>query len=168
MPSTKRRFVRKRQRRCDRLRRAERCAESDSIGAHGSCDVLDLLLAEIIEGDVEPIAHLLVRRGAEADPARLSQRFEPGGNVDPVAKDVAILDDDVADIDAHAKFDAPLCRYCGVAGDHLALHLDRTAYRVDDAGELDKEAVTGGLDDPAAVLLDTGIAEFAPDCTQSS
>jgi hypothetical protein len=93
---------------------------------HGSCDVLDPLLAEI-EGEVEAVAHLLVYRGAEANPARLSQRFEPGGNIDAVAEDVAILDVDVAEIDAHAKFDAALWRCCGVAGDHLALHLDRTA-----------------------------------------
>ena len=39
--------------------------------------------------------HLLVRRSTEANPARHSQRFEPRGNVDAVAEDVAILDDDV-------------------------------------------------------------------------
>ena len=88
-----------------------------------------------------------MRCGTEADPARLGQRFEPGGNVDALAEDIAVLDDDVADINAHAKFDAALCRCCGVAGDHLPLQLDRTAHRIDDAGELDKEAVTGRLDD---------------------
>ena len=62
-----------------------------------------------------------MRRGTEANPARLGQRFEPGGNDDAVAEDVAVLDDDVTDIDAHAKFDAALRRCCGVAGDHLAL-----------------------------------------------
>jgi hypothetical protein len=94
-----------------------------------------LLLAEIVEGDVEAVAHLLVRRGTEANPARLSQRFEPGCNVDAVAEDIAILDDDVTDIDAHAKFDVALCRCRGVTGDHLPLHLDRTAHRVDDADD---------------------------------
>jgi len=118
----------------------------------------DLLLAEIVEGDVEAVAHLLVRRGAEADPPRLGQRFEPGGNVDAVAEDVAILDDDVPDIDAHAKFDAALCRCRGVAGDHLALKLDRAAHRVDDAGELDKEAVAGRLDDATPMLVSFGLS----------
>jgi hypothetical protein len=66
-----------------------RCTESDTIGAHGSCDVLDLLLAEIVEGDVEAVAHLLVRRGTEANPARFSQRFESGCNVDAVTEDIA-------------------------------------------------------------------------------
>ena len=34
--------------------RAGRSAESDSIAAHGPCDVLDLLLAEILEGGTSP------------------------------------------------------------------------------------------------------------------
>ena len=38
----------------------------------------------------------------------------------------------------------------GVALGHLALHLDRAAHRIDDAGELDEHAVAGRLDDAAA------------------
>jgi hypothetical protein len=53
--------------------------------------------------------------------------FEPGCNVDAVAEDIAVLDDDVADVDAHAKFDAAVCWCRGVSGDHLPLHLDCTA-----------------------------------------
>src|SRR6516225_402695 len=161
-----RRLVGERGRRSGRQRRAGRCAENDSIGAHGSCDVLDLLLAEIVKGEVEAVAHLLVRRGAEADPARLGQRFEPGGDVDAVAENVAILDDDVADIDAHAKFDVPLCRCRGVTGEHLPLHLDRTAHRIDDAGELGEEAVAGRLDDATPMLGDFGIAQFTANRSQ--
>src|SRR5215469_3740682 len=55
------------------------------------------------------------------------------------AKDVALFDDDVADIDAHAKFDAPPCR-CGVAGDHFALHLDGTAHGINHASEFAKSS----------------------------
>ena len=40
-----------------------------------------------------------------------------------------------------------------------ALHLDRAAHRIDDAGELDQQAVAGGLDDAAAMLGDLGIDE---------
>ena len=49
----------------------------------------------------------------------------------------------------------------GVALGHLALHLDRAAHRVDDAGELDEQPVAGGLDDAAAVLGDLGVDELA-------
>ena len=134
--------------------------------SHGSRDVFDLLLAEIVEDDVELVAHLLVRCGTGADSTRLSQRFEPGCNVHAVTEDVAILNDDVTDIDAHAKLDAALRRYCGVVGDHLPLHLDRTAHRVDDAGELGKQAVAGGLNDATAMLVNFGIAEFTTNRTQ--
>jgi hypothetical protein len=99
-----------------------------------------------------------VRRAAEADPARLAQGFEPGRNVDAIAEDVAILDDDVADIDAHAKLDATLWRCGSVAGGHFALHLDRATHRVDDAGELGKEAIAGRLDDATPMLGDFRIA----------
>jgi hypothetical protein len=66
----------------------------------------------------------------------------------------------------NAKFDAPLCRCCGVAGDHLPLQLDRAAHRVDDAGELDKQAVAGSFDDATPMLGDFGIAEFTANRAQ--
>ena len=40
----------------------------------------------------------------------------------------------------------------GVAGDHLALDLDRAADRINHAGELHKQPVAGGFDYAAAVL----------------
>src|SRR3984957_6981298 len=64
------------------------------------------------------------------------------------------------------KLDAPFCRCRGVAGDHLPLHLDRTAHRVDDAGELDKKAVAGGFDNATPMLGDFAIDEFTTNRTQ--
>ena len=49
----------------------------------------------------------------------------------------------------------------GVALGHRLLHLDRAAHRIDDAGELDQQAVAGGLDDAAVVLGDLRIDELA-------
>ena len=54
----------------------------------------------------------------------------------------------------------------GVALGHFALHLDRAAHRVDDAGELDEQPVAGGLDDAAAVLVDLGVDQLAPNRLQ--
>ena len=51
---------------------------------------------------------------------------------------------------------------------HLALHLDRAAHRIDDAGELDQQAVAGGLDDAAAMLGDFGVDKFAPQRLQAA
>jgi hypothetical protein len=46
------------------------------------------------------------------------------------------------------------------------LQLDRAAHRVNDAGELDKEAVAGGFDDATPMLSDFGIGEFPADGMQ--
>src|SRR5262249_12373727 len=130
-----------------------------------------LLLAEIVKGDIEAVAHLLVRRCTEANPARLGQRFEPGGNVDAVAEDVVILDDDVAGIDAHAKFDASLCRFFGVPPGPRALHSARPAHRIADADNPDQPPFAGGLDDPATMLGFLRIPKLAaarPQCGEGA
>ena len=49
---------------------------------------LAVLPSQNMTGDAEAVAHLLVRPGTQTNPARLGQRFEPGCNVDAVAKDV--------------------------------------------------------------------------------
>jgi hypothetical protein len=80
------------------------------------------------------------------------QAFEAGGNIDAVAIDLPPVFDDVAEIDADAELDAPFGRHNGVALGHLELDIDRTAHRVDDACELDQEAVARGSDDAATAL----------------
>src|SRR5271169_3271316 len=72
-----------------------------------------------LEREVELVAHVIVHNPADADPAQRRQGFEPSGDVDAIAEDVA-------EIDADAKCDAPLDRYIGVAIDHLTLNLNRT------------------------------------------
>jgi hypothetical protein len=56
--------------------------------------------------------------------------------------------------------EAPVCVNPGVALRHAALDLDRAANCIDDAWELEQDAVTGGLDDAAVVLRDLGIDEL--------
>jgi hypothetical protein len=136
---------------------------SDAEGADGPRDVLELLLADVFEGEVEPACRILLHPRRYADPAGLGQAFEPGCDVDAIAKDVAVLDDDVADIDPDAPLYAPLGRNRVVALGHARLHLDRAAQRVDDARELDEKAVSAGLYDPAAVLGDLRINQIRAD-----
>src|SRR5262249_29886058 len=44
---------------------------------------------------------------------------------------------------------------------------DGTAHCVDNAGELDEQPVTRGLNDASAMLLDFGVRQFAAQCRQS-
>ena len=127
------------------------------VSAHRPCNVLDVLLAHIRERVGELVADLIPHDAADTDPARLGEGFEPRGDVDAIAKDVVVVDDDVAEIDADAEFDALALGHIGVALGYPALDLGRTAHRIDDALELDEHPVAGGLDDAAATFGDLGV-----------
>src|ERR1700682_4258660 len=141
-------------------------SRSDAIDPDRPGNILDLLLALVVEGEVELVAHLIEDHPADADAAWLGKRFQPGGDIDAVAIDVVVVADDVADIDADAKLNALVGPNVGIALGHAALHLDRAAHRIDDAGEFHQYAVAGGFDNAAAVLLDLEVDEVAPDCLQ--
>jgi hypothetical protein len=126
-------------------------------------DVLDLLLAPVSKGEIELVAHLVTHHAADADPARLGQGFEPCGDIDAVTEDILAVDDDVAEVDPDPELDPLGIRRPGIPQDHLALHIDRAAHRIDDAGKLDEQPVAGRFDDAAAMLLDLWIGQFAPD-----
>jgi hypothetical protein len=98
---------------------------------------------------------------ADANPARIRQGFQPCCDIDAV-ENVALVDDDVAEIDPDAEFDTAVGRHIGVSLGHPALDFGGAAHRVDDALKLGQQAVAGGLDDAPAMLGDRGIDELAP------
>jgi len=105
---------------------------------------------------------VLLHPRRDADAARLGQCFEARCDIDPIAKDVAILDDDVADIDADAQLDAVVGRYPGIAPGHLALRFDGGAQCIHNTGELDEQPVAGGLDNAAMVFGNFRIEKLTP------
>ena len=99
----------------------------------------------------------------ETDRAGLGDAFEPSGDIDPVAHQVAVgLLDDIAEMDADAELYAALGRHAGVALDHAVLHLDCAAHSVDHAAKLNEAAVPGALDDAAMMRRDRGVDQVAP------
>ena len=96
------------------------------------------------------------RGGAQA--GSVSLRSE----VDTVAEDVVVVENDVAEIDADAEMDASLGSHAGVARGHLALHLDRTTNRVDHARKLAEQTIARRVDDATTVLLDLGVGNLSP------
>ena len=67
-------------------------AEPDAPGAHRLGDVLQRLLAQVVEGDLDLAADLPVRVVRHADAAGLGNAFQPRGDVDAVAEDVVVVD----------------------------------------------------------------------------
>ena len=98
----------------------------------------------------------------KTDRARFADALQPRGDVDAIAHEVAVaLLDDVAEMNADAKFDPALRRQARVAFDHAVLHFDRAAHGVDHAAKFDQAAVAGALDDAAVMEGDGRIDQVA-------
>ena len=117
-------------------------------------DVLQAALAEIFEGDIELAANILAHALGDADTAGLGERLEPRRDIDALAPHVAAIDDNVADIEAHAELDPPFRLYVGVALGHAPLDGEGAAHGVHDARELRQDAVAGDAHDTAGVAGD--------------
>src|SRR5262249_34316302 len=130
------------------------------VDPHGACDVLDCLLAPIFERVGQPIADQVAHGPRNADTAGLGERLQARCDIDAVAQDVVVLDDNVPQVDANAKPDTPLIGYVRLAVEHPTLHLDGAADRVDDAREFHEHAVAGILDDAPVIFLDLRIDQL--------
>src|SRR5262249_60189595 len=84
-----------------------------AVGAQRAGDVLQILLAHVVDCDVELAANLLVGGGRQADPARLGNGFQARGDVDRIAEDVIAFGQHVADIDADPEAEPLLGRLVG-------------------------------------------------------
>ena len=125
-------------------------------------DVLEPGLAEIADRQIEPSLDLAIGVLRQADRARRANAFEPRGDVDAIAHEIAVgLLDDVAEMNADPELDALVRRDSPVALGHAVLNFDGAAHGVDHAAKLDKRAVPSSLDDAAVVRGDGGVDQVA-------
>src|SRR5215510_2624961 len=122
---------------------------------HRLGDVLEPGLAKIADGKFEPRSHLPVGVLRKTYGSRL-------GNSLQARRDV----DDVAEMNADAKFDAPLRRQTGVALDHQVLNLDAATNSVDDTAKFHENSIAGSLHDASVVDGDCRIDQVASQGTQ--
>ena len=115
-------------------------------------------LAEIADREIKTALDLSVGILGKTDRTRLANALQPRGDVDAITHEVAVrFLDDVAQMNADAKFDALFEHDARVALNHGVLHFECAAHCVDYAAELDDAAVAGALDDAAMVHRDCGI-----------
>ena len=141
--------------------RVRRAAEPHAIDAHWLRNVFELLLAHVAYIERELALDLVVGIFGKADRAGPGERLHASGNVDAIAIDIALVDDDVTDVDADAEFDPPIFGNCSVALCHGALDFHGATNGIDRARKFDKSTVTCGLDDTAAMFRNLGIDKFA-------
>ena len=135
-------------------------AGPDDVNPNRAGDVLELLAAPVLKICLELAAYLPVCVFRNADGARVSDTFQAGGDVDTITENIAVLDDDVADVDADAKFDARALGHVSVTFAHPALNGDRTAHGIDSTGKLDQYSIARRLYDAAGMLGNLGVQEF--------
>ena len=122
----------------------------------------DLVLAEVLEHEVQFVAHLVADRARDADAARRRQRFDTRRHVDSVAQQIATLGDHITNVDADAKENLLLSIHAVVAARHALLKSDGASHRVDGAPELQQQAVAGRVGDAATVRFYQRVDELRP------
>ena len=128
--------------------------------AHRPNDVLDALLAQIVKGNRQLVADLIADRPRNAEPARLAQALQTRGDVDAVAENISLLDDDIADVDADSENEPLVLGHVLSAPGSSLLHRDRAGHGVDRARELDQYPVARGFDDASAAGSDGRVDEL--------
>src|SRR6516225_9249559 len=128
---------------------------------YGLDDVLERLLAQIIDVEGNLAASVIEDRLRYADAARLRQSLQPRRNVHPVAIEVAPLDYHIAKVDPDAEFYSFLRSHIGIACAHALLDLDRATYRIHDTWKLNEDAITHRFHDATAVLLVLRVDQFS-------
>jgi hypothetical protein len=123
-------------------------------------NVLKALLPEILETKVELAIDMLMHGAGDHDPARLGHTLQACGDVDPVAIDIVLRDDDVTKIDSDAISDAPRLIDIFVLFADSFLQFDCTLNRLHDARELHQKAIAHDLDDATAVFADRRLNDF--------
>jgi hypothetical protein len=133
----------------------------NAIHTYRSRDVLKLLLAGVLEPEVELAADIFLNAPRDANATWLGQILHAGSDVDAVTVNIALVDDYVSDVDTDAELDSTIFGNGGVSLDHCALDFHGAAHSIDSACEFHQGTIPSGLDDAAAVLGDLGIDEFA-------
>ena len=138
-------------------------AKLNAVNLHRSRNILKLLVTCVLETDVDLALHVLLHAAGDADATGLSKSLKTCCYVDAVPKNVAVVDDDVADIDADAELDPAIFGNGGVSLGHGALDFHGAAHCIDRTCKLDQRAIACSLDNAAAMFGNLGIDEFASD-----
>ena len=123
-------------------------------------DVLQRALAGVLEGEVGLAGQLFLHRIGNADAPRFRQCLKPCGDVDAIPEQVAVLHDNVTDVDADAEHDAALGRDLPLMDGHPLLHGDGTGHSIDNGAKLHDCAIAHQLDDAASMVCDQRVYDL--------
>ena len=132
------------------------------VDSNGKFDVLELLLADVLELQIETVADIVPHRLGNRDSSGLGHCFQARGDIDAIAVKVVVIDDHVAEVDADPKLDPPIFGNVVIAAAHFPLNLGGAVDGVHDAWELGEQTVAGQLDNSPLVSGDSRVEQFRP------
>src|SRR5262249_12618481 len=110
-----------------------------------------LMFACILELQVDLIADLPVSVLRNANSAGLSNPLQAGCDVYTITEQVLPLDHHITQVNSYPELDPLLGRHVCISAVHSALYIHSAAHRVHHGRKLDQNAITCGLNDPAAM-----------------
>jgi hypothetical protein len=119
--------------------------------------------SNVVEDEVKTPGHILLNACRHTNSSGLGQTFQPSRDIHPVTKDVVVLHNDVALVNADTELDAMVARCSGISLIHPLLPLGRTTQCVNHTGKFDQQAITRRFDDPSTVFADFRIDNVRPD-----
>jgi hypothetical protein len=137
--------------------RGNSTAKFDPPRPHGLGNVLQGLRPKVIPTDLDLAANLPISVIGYTYAARLSDTLQPSRNVDAIAKDIVVVDNDIADMNADPVLNSDILRDVRVLRGHGTLDFDRAAGGIDRAAKFYQQAVTSGLDDAASMGSDSRV-----------
>src|SRR5258706_1476917 len=96
-------------------------------------NILEGLRSHIITGNLDLAPDLPIGIIGHADPARFGDALKAGSNVDAIAEDVVVIENDITDVNPDAEFDPLIRWHGGIMLGHTALDFNRTAHRIQGA-----------------------------------
>jgi hypothetical protein len=100
-------------------------------------DVLESEFAQRVEFCSKAVPHRLAQCARDDYPPWWRLLLKAGGDVHAISIKIVAVDDQVAQVQAHAEHKGSISRLVGVGLGHILLELDGGAQRVNCAGELD-------------------------------
>jgi hypothetical protein len=129
-------------------------------------DVLDLLIAKVVERQRQLVADVIACRGRNADGAGIGERLQSGRDVHPVAKQIGAVNHDIADMHADPQLHRLIGAVVGIFCGYRDLHGDCALHSIDRAGEIRDDAVASGVEDATPMRrdqpVDDGAARLQP------
>ena len=113
-----------------------------------TCNVLEFAIAIVEEGHLDRWQRIVLDPLRNQYAARFGHAFEPRRNIDPLAVDIAVFNDDVAQVNSDTQYNSLFLGRCSLSPDHSLLQLDRATYCLCGAREFSQKSVTGQLEHP--------------------